>query len=863
VRPDLPSGTVTFVFTDVEGSTSLLNELGGEAYAAELADHRAVIREACIRYGGVEVDTQGDAFFFAFPTAPGAIDAASELTDHLAAHGQIRVRVGVHTGTPLLGAEGYVGNDVHRAARIAAAGHGGQVLVSAATAALVAHELTDLGEHRFKDLGAPERVFQLGSGEFPALKSLYRTNLPIPATTFLGRGRELDELAALLEQGVRLLTLTGPGGVGKTRLALQAVADGVDAFPDGAWWVPLASVRDPDLVLSSVALALGVPEQRGRELEESLIDVLSAGRSILLLDNLEHLLPSAAAKVATLRDAGGSTVVVTSRERLQLAGEHVYPVAPLLATEAAELFSARTASLGYDAGDADSVAELCARLDNLPLAVELAAARTGLLSPAEILSRLGGRLDKLKGGRDADPRQQTLRATIRWSYDLLDRPERELFARLAVFTGGGTIEAVDAVCEADLDLLTSLLDKSLVRRSGERVWMLETIREFASEQLSVSPAADEVRDRHAGYYLALAESSDSELRGPGQAEALRRFASERDDLRVAFERLLERDPSAALRLVGALWLSWWMSGHFSEGRQLLAAALERAPPEATEARASALVGAGLLAFEQGDHGKSRELLEDGLADAQAVDSTRMEAAALSLLSSYGAFGKEEQIRLGEQAITHARTAGDRWLLGLVTGNHGVSMASFGEIERAIELTDEAYRLCRGVGDVSLSALWLSNLAWQALEDGDTDEARRRLDESLELARLIDDTRGTGQGLANLGWVELREGNFEDAFSCFEEAAAIARRLGAQWLGAEALWGLAQVAAAIGAAGRAARLAGAALAFGGSAFDPAVMIPFTPHLDDARAALGVQAWQKARDEGAALDLDAALRLALDR
>jgi len=564
VRPDLPTGTVTFVFTDVEGSTSLLNELGAEAYADALADHRAVIREACIRNGGVEVDTQGDAFFFAFPTAPGALEAASEFTDHLAANRQVRVRVGVHTGTPLLGEEGYVGRDVHRAARIAAAGHGGQVLVSAATATLVALELTDLGEHRFKDLGAPERVFQLGSGEFPALKSLYRTNLPVPATTFVGRGHELDDLGALLDRGIRLLTLTGPGGVGKTRLALQAVAGAVDAFPDGVWWVPLASVRDPELVLSSVALALGVSEQRGRELEESLIDVLSAGRSILLLDNLEHLLPNAAAKIATLRDAGGSTVVVTSRERLQLAGEHVYAVAPLVATEATELFSARSAALGYDAGDADSVAELCARLDNLPLAVELAAARTGLLAPAEILARLGDRLDKLKGGRDADPRQQTLRATIGWSHDLLEPSERELFARLAVFAGGGTIEAVEAVCEADLDVLTSLLDKSLVRRSGERVWMLETIREFASEQLSASPAADDLRDRHASYYLTLAESYNDELRGPGQAEALRRFASEHEDLRVAFDWLLDRDPSAALRLVAALWRFWFVSGHFRE-----------------------------------------------------------------------------------------------------------------------------------------------------------------------------------------------------------------------------------------------------------------------------------------------------------
>ena len=355
--------------------------------------------------------------------------------------------------------------------------------------------------------------------------------------------------------------------------------------------------------------------------------------------------------------------------------------------------------------------------------------------------------------------------------------------------------------------------------------MLETIREFASEQLSASPAADDLRDRHAGYYLALAESSDRELRGPGQVEALRRLASEREDLRVAFERLLERDPPAALRLVAALWRFWFTSGHFREGRELLAAALERAPQEPTEARASALVGAGLLAAAQNDYGESRRLQEDGLADARAVGSARIEATALSLLSSYEAFGWDEQIRLGEEAITLARTTGDRGLLGLVTGNHGVLMARFGEIEKAIELTDEAYRLCRGVGDVSLTALWLSNLAWHALEGGNTAEARRRLDESLELARLIDDTRVTGQSLATLGWVELLEGDCEHAFSCFEEAAAIARRLGARWLGAEAIWGFAQVAAAGGDADRAARLAGAALALGGSAgFDPAVDDP---------------------------------------
>ena len=591
--------------------------------------------------------------------------------------------------------------------------------------------------------------------------------------------------------------------------------------------------------------------------------MLSAGRAIVLLDNLEHLLPAAAASVATLRDAGGATVVVTSRERLQLSGEHVYVVAPLAAPEAVELFGARTAALGFDSGDADSVAELCARLDNLPLAVELAAARAGLFAPAEILLRLGGRLDRLTGGRDADPRQQTLRATIAWSYDLLDQSERDLFAALAVFSGGATIDAVEAVCDADLDVLASLLDKSLVRKTGERVWMLETIREFASERLAADPAVDEFTDRHAAYYLSLAESWDREVRGPGQAAALERFAADRENLRAAVERTLSRNSPMAIQLVGALWAFWFMRGHYQEGRELLTAALEQAPAEAVEARASALVGAGLLAWEQGDSRVALGSLEEGLVCARAVGSTGIEANALTLLSHYRELGREERIRLGEEAIALARASGDRWLLGLVIGNQGSLMFELGETEKATALTEDAYRLCRSVGDASLSVLWLSNLAQEALRDGDSAAARVRLREALELARSIDDSRGIGAVVSNSGWVELFEGNLGRAAYYFEETAAIARRLGSRAYGADALWGFAQVAAAGGDAGRAASLAGAAAAYGGAAgFDPTDSIPSAGHVDAARAVLGEPAWQRAWAEGAELDFDAALRLAVN-
>jgi tetratricopeptide (TPR) repeat protein len=564
--------------------------------------------------------------------------------------------------------------------------------------------------------------------------------------------------------------------------------------------------------------------------------------------------------VAALRDAGGATVVVTSRERLRLAGERVYPVAPLAATEAVELFSIRTAAIGADGDDGDAVRELCSRLDNLPLAIELAAARAGLLTPAEMLARLGGRLDRLQGDRDADPRQQTLRATIAWSHDLLDQPEQDLFARLAVFAGGATLEAVEAVCDANLDVLASLLDKNLVRRSGERVWMLETIREFATEQLNADPCSNELHDRHASYCRALAQALDEELRGPGQVAAFERFAAERDNLRAALERLLDRDPAAALALAAAHFWFWFVRSHLQEGSTTLLAALERADPEPTEARASAVNGAAFLAFESGDH--PFEQFEEALACARAAGSRRIESIALSLLSHNEEVRREKRIRLGEEAIAVARASGDRWLLGVVTGNHGSQLYQLGETAGGRALTEEACRLCRRVGDASMTALYLNNLAWYDLVAGNPGEARAKLAEALELARQIDDTRTIANTIAHLGWTQLMEGDVDGARSDFREVATIARQVGRRAMVADAIWGLAQSAAAAGDPDRAARLAGAATTLGmPDGFDPA-LIPYAHRLEEARVALGDHAWEKAWADGTELDLDAALALALD-
>jgi predicted ATPase/class 3 adenylate cyclase len=734
VPRDLPTGTITFLFTDVEGSTRLLQDLGPEGYTEALAEHRHLIREACTRYDGVEVDTQGDAFFFAFPTAPGALSAAEEMTEALAS-GPIHVRVGLHTGTPLLTDEGYVGGDVHRAARIGAAGHGGQALVSASTAQLVELGLTDLGEHRLKDLSAPERIFQLGDGEFPVLKSLYRTNLPVPATPFLGREQELSDVVKLLSGAeTRLLTLTGPGGTGKTRLALQAAAEVSDSFPDGVWWVPLAPLRDPNLVLESAAQVLGS--------RDGLVEHIADKQLLCLFDNFEQVVEAGAGLADLLAACPNLKFVVTSRERLRVRGEQTYPVPPLAEDDGEAFFVARARAVDPSFTTSDAVAELCIRLDELPLALELAAARTALFSPKQLLERLSERLDLLKGDRDADPRQRTLRATIEWSYELLTAEERELFGRLSVFTGGCSYEAAEQVAGAEPDPLQSLLDKSLLRKreteQGPRYWMLESIREYAAGVLDRGDERRDLQERHVGFYLALVEEAEPNLTGSAQRRWYERVAIEEDNVREALTYVCDRaDGERALMLAGTIWRFWWTRGQIAEASRWYERAFAVAANASETARARGLFGAAHMAEARGDVDQARTHFEESAGLFRRLGETRWLILALAHLSgTYVDSDPQHAKDILIEALGLAEASGDLRGAAIAKGNLADILLAEGNDERATALIEEALEAHRALGDIYGAATCLASLAVLAHRHGDLKGAAVNLHESLELSYSI-------------------------------------------------------------------------------------------------------------------------------
>jgi predicted ATPase len=616
------------------------------------------------------------------------------------------------------------------------------VLVSSSTAALLDTNnsllqdrlLRDLGEHRLKDLSAPERIFQLGDSEFPALKSLYRTNLPVPATPFLGRERELGEVCELLARDdVRLLTLTGAGGTGKTRLALQAAAAASDAYPDGVFWVPLAAVRDPQLVLQEAAQAVGA--------DDGLADHIADKQLLLLLDNFEHLTDAATDTAALLTACPNLTVLVTSRELLRLPGEQAYPVPPLQPEDGSELFLARARVSEPGFAPSAAVGELCARLEQLPLALELAAARVRVLTPEQLLERLGQRLDLLKAGRGVDARQQTLRATIEWSYDLLTNDEQQLFAGLSVFAGGCTLEAAEDVLDADLDTIQSLVDKSLLRlRDHDRFWMLETIREFAGERLDASGDADTLHRRHAEYYLALAEEAGPRIERGDVGPWLPRVEAEHDNLRLTLEWLESADGPVALRLAGAMW-PFWDSGHVAEGRRRLERVLSTVDAGGQE-RAKALLGLAYLARQDGDSAAGASCAHDAMTHYRALSDDRGVAESELVL--------------------------------------GLALADEREFSRARDLIEHAIPLFREAGDDVNELFAARMLAWMYEELGEYARMRVLLEDALERARLLGDTFNEAGMLSSLATLERLEGRPDRAVSLMRDVLRIRRNEGSPY-----------------------------------------------------------------------------------
>jgi predicted ATPase/serine/threonine protein kinase len=836
---DLPRGTVTLLFTDMEGSTHLLQQLG-DRYAGVLAECRRLMRAAFQQWNGHEIDTQGDGFFVVFARASDAISASVDAQRALASYGwpegtEVRVRMGLHTGEPSLTAEGYVGMDVHRAARIMSAAHGGQVLLSQATSILVEQDLPDdvslrdLGEHRLKDLGRSQRLFQLVisdlPADFPPLKTLdvSPNNLPIQPTPFIGREQELTAVGELLlREEVRLLTLTGPGGTGKTRLGLQVAAELSERFVDGVFFVALAPISDPAFVIPTIAETLGIREVGGQPAIERLKEALHQKQILLLLDNFEQVVSAASFVADLLAACPKLKILVTSREVLHVRAEHEFPVPPMdlpdpkhlpgLATlshyTSVALFLQRAKMVKPDFqmtdNNARTIAEICARLDGLPLAIELAAARMKLLSPQALLARLSQRLQVLTSTtRDAPERQQTLRNTIAWSYQLLNAHEQLLFRRLSVFVDGWTVEAAEVVCRVAgelsgdvLDRLLSLVDKSLLRQEesteGEpRFWMLQVLREFGLEQLAASREMEIVRGAHADYYLRLAEEAFPELAGPQQIRWFERLEGEHENLGLALSWLLERahmevltkevkeQPERALRLCVALFPFWYNRGYFREGWSFLERSLTIREGVKASLRARVLYNAGFLLWDMDDPERVEALAEESLALYRELRETAGMARSLCLLGAVvwrrGQYATARA--LDEEAGALFEQVGDSWGRGRCLTDLARMATAQGEYDRTRALLEESLRLYRALGDQQRIG-WVLFLLAHVLfvSQGDLARASAMAEQSLALQREVGAKYFIQEPLALLAEIRLAQGEPIQARKLAEEGVTLSREV---------------------------------------------------------------------------------------
>ncbi|HEX7976441.1 MAG TPA: tetratricopeptide repeat protein [Anaerolineales bacterium] len=910
----LPSGTVTFLFTDIEGSTRLLQQLGDQ-YAALLAEQQQLLRDACERHHGSVVDTQGDSFFVVFPRAVDAIEAVVQSQRALNAHTwmngvSVRVRMGLHTGEPQISSSNYVGIDVHRAARIAAAAHGGQVLLSQTTYDLIESELPegvalrDLGEHRLKDLRRPKHLYQLViaglPSNYPPLKSLEISpnNLPVQLTSFIGRSREIAEAKQLLSKE-RLLTLTGPGGSGKTRLALQVAVEMIEHFQDGVFFVALAPITDPGLVASTIAQALGIPETVGRSIFDSLKDYLQSKSLLLLLDNFEQVILAAPLVAELLVACREVKILATSREALRISGEHEYLVPPLELPNLAQLPSLESLSqfaavelfilraqavkpnFQITNDTAQAVAEICYRLDGLPLAIELAAARIKLIPPRAMLARLEHRLEFLTGGaRELPARQQTLRNAILWSYDLLNQNEQKLFRRLSVFVGGCTVDAVEAVAGDNparvsmMDQLGSLLDKSLLQEadgpdSEPRFVMLAMLREFGLEQLEASGEQETIRRRHADFYLALAEQAEARFESAEQVQWMNRMEQEHDNLRAALEwsKTAEGAAEICLRLAGTLGLFWEARGYFSEGRERLSALLLMEPAQGrTAARARLLARAAELAYRQSDYPATTSFAGESLSIYREVGDKQGAASALIKLGNAATEVGDYATASGflEEALSIWRELEDKHGTARALISLGWTALRPGDYHLANVRLEEALALSRELEDTRSIGFELSGLGEVALRQGETTRATRLVEESLDLRRQLGNKWGVGVSLGIMGWVAIREGDWNRAIARLGESLEVRREIGDKSGSAWCLERLAEIALAQGQAEKAVRLFGAGAALRASirsVIDPADRPEYESKLTSLRAELGEERFVATWDEGSALSLEQAVDYAL--
>ena len=950
-----PTGTVTFLFTDIEGSTKLW-EQNPDAMRPALARHDDLLRGCIEQQDGYIVKTTGDGVHAAFATAPEALAAVLTAQRALRAEpwepqAPISVRMGLHTGIAERRDGDYYGSALNRVARLMAAGHGGQVLLSAATQELVRDLLPEgaslraLGEHRLKDLGRPEQVFQLLHPalppDFPPLRSLDNpalpNNLPQQTTSFIGRQKQVEEVKALLGKA-RLLTLTGAGGSGKTRLSLQVAADLLTGDGDGVWLVELAALSDPALVPQAVADVLGIKEQAGRSIQGTLVEALKPKRLLLILDNCEHLVAACASLASDLlRACPDVHILASSREPLNVAGEQTYQVPSLTLPdpkqqqtveslsqfEAVRLFIERAQavqpSFAVTNANAPAVAQVCFHLDDIPLAIELAAARVRSLSVEEINARLDQRFRLLTGGsRVALPRQQTLRALIDWSYDLLTEQEKLVLMRICVFAGGWTVPAAEAVCVGDgvepweaLDLLMALVDKSLVvmepAGDGTRYRLLETVRQYAEECLRGTGEAEGTRDRHLSWCIALAEAAAAQLRGPDQGTWLARLETEHDNMRaaLAWGEGAAIGPHGAVRLVAALCRFWYVRGHWSEGRSHLEAALARngmgqetqaqmlgtlgflvhSLGESTAGRAyleqalainraigkqsraaSNLIGLGFLTLSQGQVAAARAFFEQSLAITREIGDRRDELINLNGLGNIAyEQGEAEAARsYFMQALAISREIGERRGAAGNLNNLGNIARDLGEGDAARSWYQQSLAITREIGERWIEAANLNGLGSVACDQGDCAEARSHVEQSLAITREIGDRSKEVWHLSDLGQISRLEGDLVEARALCVQSLTLASRLGEITDITYTVEERAALAMAENAPPRAARLAGAAQAAreGISAIlPPKQRRTHEKTVAAARAALGEDAFTDAWNAGRAMTMEQAVEYAL--